>query len=154
VIEAGKRELLESPCALIVATVDADGLPDGTRGWGLQVLPDGEHVRVLLSSNASRSLDNLGTTGAIAITATHFVTLESVQLKGRLVALEPATDDDRRRFERFCTEAFEEIANVEGTPATIVARMRPPGVVAATVTVESVFDQTPGPAAGARLAPT
>ena len=41
--------LLESPCSLIVGTVDADGLPDASRAWGLEVLDD-RHLRVLLST--------------------------------------------------------------------------------------------------------
>ena len=53
VIEAEVAELLESPCSLIVGTVDADGLPDATRGWGVEVLAGGTQVRVLLAANAA-----------------------------------------------------------------------------------------------------
>ncbi len=46
VINAHFGELLESPCALIVGTVDADLRPDATRGWGIDVAPAGDGERL------------------------------------------------------------------------------------------------------------
>jgi hypothetical protein len=153
VLETDQVVLLESPCSLIVGTVDASGLPDATRGWGLEVLPGGERVRLLLSSNASTSHDNLRDTGAIALTATHFSTLVSVQLKGKAIGVEPATAEDRIRFDRFCAGCVHDLHELDGTPEESIWRIAPPGIVACVFTIEEVFDQTPGPAAGARLAP-
>jgi hypothetical protein len=152
VIEPEVVELLESPCAMIVGTVDRDGLPDATRGWGLEVLGPTE-ARVLLSANAVATLENLRTTGLIALTVTHFLTLVSVQLKGRAVAVEPAGAEDRIRFDRFCAGCVEALHTIDGTPEELIWRLLPPGIVACVMTVESVFDQTPGPAAGFKLAP-
>ena len=45
------------------------------------------------------------------------------------------------------------IAEIDRAPAEMVWRMLPPEVVACVMTVEEVYDQTPGPAAGAQLAP-
>jgi hypothetical protein len=42
---------------------------------------------------------------------------------------------------------------VHGTAEETVARLIPSDVVACEMTVEQVFDQTPGPGAGARVAP-
>ncbi|HUP71885.1 MAG TPA: hypothetical protein VM282_02445 [Acidimicrobiales bacterium] len=75
-IEPDIIELMESPCSLIVGSVDADGLSDATRGWGLHVEDGGTRVRLLLSANAAVTLANLGSTRRIALTATHFLTLE------------------------------------------------------------------------------
>ena len=44
---------------------------------------------MLLSSSAATSLENLATTGAFALTVTHFTTFVSYQLKGRAVRVEP-----------------------------------------------------------------
>jgi len=152
VIEPEAAELLESPCAMIVGTVDGDGLPDATRGWGFEVLgPD--HARVLLSSNATATLENLRTTGVIALTVTHFATLVSYQLKGRASAIDPASAEDRIRFDRFCAGCVHALHEAHGTPVEMIERLKPPGIVAVVMTVDSVFDQTPGPAAGAKLAP-
>jgi hypothetical protein len=153
VIQPDAAKLLQSPCALIVGTVDADGLPDATRGWGLVVERPCE-VRLLLSSNADATLANLATTGVLAVTATHFATLVSFQLKGRARAVEPATAEDRIVFDRFCAGCLVALEELEGAPPEVTARMVPPGVVACVMDVTGVFDQTPGPAAGALLAPT
>jgi hypothetical protein len=152
VIEPEAAELLESPCAMIVGTVDVDGLPDATRGWGLEVTGPCE-VRVLLSSSAATSLENLATTGAFALTVTHFTTFVSYQLKGHAVRVEPTTPQDRIRFDAFCAGCVRAIHEGDGTPEELIWRILPPGIVACTATVDSVFDQTPGPAAGAKLAP-
>ena len=151
-IEPEAAELLESSCAMIVGTVDHDGLPEATRGWGLEVLGPSK-ARVLLSSNATTTLENLRTTGVIALTVTHFFTLVSFQLKGRALTVAPATAEDRIGFDRFCAGCIHAIHELDGTPEELIGRLMPPGIVACVMTVESVFDQTPGPSAGAKLAP-
>ena len=145
-------ELLESPCSLIVGTVDADGLPDAGRAWGVEVLDD-RTVRVLLSIQAEVTRANVGHGGAIALTATHFSTFESVQLKGRATHVEDATPADRIRFDRYCAGAARAIAESDGTPEELVMRFMTAGVYACTMSVEAVFDQTPGRSAGTQLAP-
>jgi hypothetical protein len=45
------------------------------------------------------------------------------------------------------------IAELDGTPEELVWRMAPLDVVACLVAVAEVYDQTPGPVAGTRLAP-
>ena len=150
-IESDAAELLESPCAMIVGTVAADGLPDATRGWGL-VVEDPCRVRFLLAANAEQAFANLEATGVLALTVTHFATLVSYQLKGR-AHVEPATAEDRIRFERFCEGCKAALLEVEGSPPELTQRLVPSGVVACVMEVEQVFDQTPGPEAGALLAP-
>ena len=145
-------ELLESPCSLIVGTVDADRLPDASRAWGVEVLDD-RHLRVLLSTQAPVTRANVQGGGALALTATHFTTFESVQLKGRATQLEEATPADRIRFDRYCSGAKRAIAASDGTPEELVERFMTADVYACLVTVESVFDQTPGRSAGTQLAP-
>lgn len=151
-IESEVAEQLESPCSLLVGSVSANGLPEATRGWGVEVLgPD--RVRVLLTANAARTLANIADGGAMALTTTHFMTLVSWQLKGRATTVEPATAADRIRFDTFCAGCVQIIAEIEGTPAEIVSRMVPPGIVACELVVDQIFDQTPGPEAGVRVAP-
>ena len=150
-IEPDIIELLESPCSLIVGTVDADGLPDATRGWGAQALDGGVRIRLLLSANAETSLHNLRTTHRIAVTTTDFFTLRSVQLKGVASAIELPTNDDRARFHAFCEGCVRSLHELDGSPEELIWRFMPPGVVACIVTVAELFDQTPGPGAGTRL---
>ena len=152
-ITAETAELVESPCSLIVGTVDAAVLPDASRAWGAEVIDDG-HVRLLLSTQADVTRRNLERGGRLAVTATHFFTFESVQLKGVATRIEEATPADRIRFDRFCAEAAAAIAETDGTPVERVLRFMTAGIYACTMTVEAVFDQTPGRSAGTQLAPS
>jgi hypothetical protein len=45
------------------------------------------------------------------------------------------------------------LVEIDHTTDEVVRRFMPPGVIACVMTVEQVFDQTPGPAAGTQLAP-
>ena len=152
-ITAETAELVESPCSLIVGTVDATGLPDASRAWGAEVIDDG-HVRVLLSTQAEVTRRNVERGGRVAVTATHFFTFESVQLKGVAMRIEEATPADRIRFDHYCSGAAAAIAESDGTPLERVMRFFTAGIYACTMTVEAVFDQTPGRSAGAQLAPS
>jgi hypothetical protein len=152
VIEPEVAAQLESPCGLLVGSVDGDGVPDAIRAWGVEVLaPD--LVRVLIADNAHRAIANLAEGGRIALTTTHFVTLVSWQLKGHATALGPASAADRIRYDAFCAGAVQILHLADGTPEEIIWRIAPPGIVACEMVVEQVFDQTPGPQAGARIAP-
>jgi hypothetical protein len=152
VIEPEVVAQLESPCSLLVGSVSSDGVPDATRGWGVEVLgPD--RLRVLLSDNADRTLANLAGGGRIALTTTSFVTLVSWQLKGRAVAIGPITPADRIRYDAFCAGCVGILHEIEDAPEEIIWRLVPPGVVVCEMVVEQVFDQTPGPHAGTRVAP-
>lgn len=143
---------LESGCALIVGTVSGTGEPHATRGWGLSVLsaPDGL-VRLLLDADDATTHANLAGGGAIAVTATDVRTLRSSQLKGLASAVEEATDEDRARAARFADDFFTDIVESDGTPREHPERLRPSGFVGCTVTIAELFDQTPGPGAGARI---
>jgi hypothetical protein len=145
-------EFLESPCSLIVGTLDAAGLPDASRAWGVEVLDD-RRLRVLLSTQAPVARRNVESGGALALTATHFLTFESVQLKGRATHVEHATPADRIRFDQYCSGATQAISEADGTPEELVARFMTDDVYACLVTIDSVFDQTPGRSAGTQLAP-
>jgi predicted pyridoxine 5'-phosphate oxidase superfamily flavin-nucleotide-binding protein len=148
------KAFVEAPCSLIVGTVDDGGLPDATRAWGVEVLADGRQLRLLVATNADVTLTNLRANGRIALTATDFLTNESTQLKGHVSTVEARTSVDRIRFDAYCARCIQILTDVDRAPAELVGRMIPPEVVACVMTVEQVFDQTPGPAAGAQLAPT
>ena len=153
-VEPDIVELIESPCAQIVGTVDADGLPDATRGWGAQVLDDGTKIRLLLAANAATSIRNLRSTRRIAFTATHFLTLHSVQVKGIALTVDEATETDRGRYEEFCAGCVRMLEEMDGTPESLSRRFVPSGIVVCVLTVDELFDQTPGPGAGKCLTAT
>ena len=151
-IRTDEVALLESGTSLVVGTVDDDGMPDAARAWSAKV--DGDHLRLLLPATATPTVDNLRAGGAVAVTATMVDTLRSLQLKGRALAVEPATDDDRARMATYVDAFFENVHRTDGSAVERLRNLLPDNVVAVVCTVEHVFDQTPGPRAGSRLAPT
>jgi hypothetical protein len=154
-IDAAMRAFLESGCALLVGTTDADGRPHAARGWGLDVLSDQPPtVRVLVDGRDEVGLANLAAGSAVAITATSVRTLVSTQLKGHADGLEVATELDAERVDRYCDAFFTDIEETDGTPRATVERIRPATFAATTIVVAQLFDQTPGPGAGARVAST
>ena len=107
-------------------------------------------VRVLLDGSDLATVAHAAAGGPIAITAASVRTLESVQLKGRALEIEPAGEDDLVRADRYCGEMFTDIHETDFTPLELLVQLRPPSFVACTVLVDEAFDQTPGPQAGER----
>ena len=151
-IRTEEANLLESAGSSIVGTVDRDGMPDAARAWGTWVGDGG--VRFLLSASASRSLDNLRGVGLLALTVTEVRTLRSVQVKGRATRVEDATEEDLAATARYSERFFTNVHEADGSPIEALQRLLPRAFVAVECTVDAVFDQTPGPSAGLRLAPT
>ena len=145
---------VEGGSALIVGSVALDGAPAATRGWGLTILdPENGEARLLLDADDEVSLGNLRVTGAIAITATDVPTLRSLQMKGRVVAFTPSTASDNERLARYCDEFFTDIEEIDQIPRELPGQLVPDILVACTVRIDELFDQTPGPSAGARVEP-
>jgi hypothetical protein len=147
-IQGEVAALLQSPCSLIVGTVDASGLPAAARGTGLEVLDDGRRVRLLLSDAATIAIDNLRTTRRIALTGTEVATLVSYQVKGHAQSVEAATDADLRLADTYLAGFFQAVHDTDGTEIAMLERLRPHGHVAVVFDVEEIYDQTPGPNAG------
>jgi hypothetical protein len=158
VIGAETVAFLEGGCALIVGTVAADGEPRANRGWGITVLSGSDAddvadvaIRLVLDAGDPVLRQNLETTGRIAVTAGNVQTLHSTQLKGRAVAIGAATDADRARATRYIETFADDVVAVDRTPRELIVRMAPSEFFAIEIAVSELYDQTPGPGAGARL---
>jgi hypothetical protein len=151
VFDDDRATFLESGCSLILGTVLPDGEPHAGRGWGLTVLPATDRVRLLLDVEDTTTNDCAVTGGAIAITAASVRTLRSLQLKGRVVSVEAASPEDVARGQEYCEAFFTDIEETDGFGREITERLVPLGYLVCTVAVDDLFDQTPGPGAGARL---
>ena len=151
-IAAETAAFLESGCVLILGTVGPGNEPHASRGWGVTVL-GGEptKLRLLLDAHDTVAIEHVASGGLIAVTGGCVRTLRSTQLKGRASDLEPVTPDDEARAERYIDDMITIINEVDGTPHAQIARLRPSGYVACTVTIDEFYDQTPGPGAGAAI---
>jgi hypothetical protein len=147
---------LESGCALIVGTVARDGTPYATRAWGLSIVgrDDPVTVRLLLDAADAVTIDHLRDRGLVAITATSVPTLRSRQLKGTATSVVAATDADLDRAAQYCDQFYGDICRTEHTHRSLPERLTPSEFVACTIDVDELFDQTPGPGAGAALSAT
>lgn len=145
--------LLEGGYALIVGTASIRNEPHASRGWGITVVSrDPPSVRLLLDGDDAVAIDHLSTSTKIAVTGGNVRTLHSIQFKGTVGALEPATEEDRTRAARYSDDFFGEVANVDGTPRELLDRLTPRDLVACIVHIDELYDQTPGPGAGAAMA--
>jgi hypothetical protein len=139
----------------VVGLCTAEGEPFATRCWGVRVLRE-EPLRLRLLLPAG-SLARAGLRPgddrrfALALTAAHVVTLHAVQAKGVAHSLEPATDDDEALFQAYTTTFFDTVNRSDGYQPELLRRWAPVDLWAATLEVEALFDQTPGPAAGAAI---
>ncbi len=143
---------LESGCGLIVGTVAPDGDPHATRGWGLTVLPgDDLRVRLLIPAEDQTAIEHLAPGGRVAITGGDVTTLRSIQLKGRSLGIEPATETDQARARLYTDAFFTDVETTDQIDRSVLARLEPAGYVACIVEVDDLYDQTPGPEAGVSM---
>ena len=146
--------LVADGSALIAALVDADGEPIGTRAFGVIVVGDDPPVvRVALQGGevAAAGYDPASPDAAIAVTGALVRTLDSLQLKGRVVRVEPPTDADLAVIEDHLESFKTAVEEKDRIPGKLLEYIFPEHYEMATVEVAELFDQTPGPTAGELL---
>ena len=142
---------LQDASALVVAGVGADGTPVASRAWGATVQEDGAALRVYLEADDGPVLEVLTPGAAIAVTGADVKRLSSAQAKGRVRIVEDLTALDIAIRER-CTDLFvQAVHETDGSPRVLIESMVPERFVALTLDVDEVYDQTPGPHAGATM---
>src|ERR1700757_4286162 len=151
VIDDGARGLMLAGVATIVATRDDRMRPSLQRGWALAVSEDGREVTVCVSAApGSRIRDNLESNGAVAITCSRPTTYRTVQVKGEVVGIRDPTAEQRADAEAHA-DAFSREVEGLGLPRGAGRRLFDTDLVAVTITAAELYDQTPGPRAGAPL---
>ena len=150
-VDDSLKEFVESGVAVLVGTGDANGRPHIAMGWGPRVHEGGRKVDVFLDAErADPSLSDLEANGRIAVTFAHPVQYRSVQLKGRFVEARDADAADQSRVEQHRND-FLVSTTMIGDPAHVIQGLWLDQVVRVTFSVETAFDQTPGPEAGKPL---
>ncbi|MFP5248021.1 MAG: hypothetical protein ACLGH0_15105 [Thermoanaerobaculia bacterium] len=149
--ETLRKFFAEGGESVIVGTVDADGIPTCCRGIAVVSKDDFDTVTVYVpAATAQETVANVATTRRVAISASHPLSHESIQIKGltRGVRLAPASDEGLVR------QKLEELANVLdeiGLPRRRTMSIAHWPAFAIEVSVEQSFNQTPGPKAGSVL---
>jgi hypothetical protein len=143
--------------AVIVATRDRQHVPELTRAWGLYVVPGRAEVEVSVATGSgARTFDNLEDNQQAAINVTVLSSYRSLQIKGHLLEIRPASADDRARVAGHQDAFIEEAVQLGLLRSTVVrlfaVESEPdPELMTLRVAVEQQFDQTPGPNAGSRM---
>ncbi len=145
-------DFLHGGCALLVGSVDAAGMPHAGRAHGLTVL-GGEpvQVRLLVDADDERTLTNLQPGALVAICTADVPTLRSLQLKGRVLSVEPPTDADLAKHHQYARDFTEDIHRTDGDPLEILRSWAERPIIACMAEIGDAFDQTPGPSAGRRV---
>lgn len=142
------RQSVQPGLSILVGTVDADGIPTCCRGVALTTKDDFDTVTVYVpAATAQETVANVATTRRVAIVASAPLSHETVQIKGiaRGVRLAPPADEP---FVRERLDALAGVLEQVGFPRTVVQRLAHWPAFVIDVSVEEVFDQTPGPKAG------
>jgi hypothetical protein len=145
------QPMVERGYSLIVGTVDDDGAPRATRAWGIKVVDEASLVvRFTMSADDPVAVGNLDGR-LVAVTGADVRTLRAVQLKGRVRRVGEPDDDDLLRMSAHSERFFAAVEDIDGTPERLLKRILPRAVVAVDFVAEELFDQSPGPGAGAAV---
>ncbi len=143
--------LSEAGAGFVVGLVAPDGAPYATRAWSADVLDEAMgRVRFLVSADDTDVFEALEGSSA-CLTGADVRTFRSVQWKGLVATVEPPTADDLALAEAHTARFFDAVHRTDGTPLELLDRIRPLEMMAVEMVVDEVYDQTPGPGAGAAL---
>jgi hypothetical protein len=137
--------------SLVIGTRDPQLLAECGRAVGLRAAADRQHVSVFLPEpTGQRTLANLRDNGQIAIGLSHPPDHRSLQLKGQVLALTPASEEELAFVRGYMSELGASLDAV-GLPARVLARVNYLPCIRAHVRVDEIYLQTPGPDAGSVL---
>lgn len=134
--------------SVLVGTVDADGVPACCRGIAIATKDHFDSVTIYVpAATAQETVANVATTRRVAVTCSHPLSHETVQIKGvtRGVRLAPPSDE---AFVRQRLDEFAAVLAEIGLPRRVTRSVAHWPAFALDVSVEQAFDQTPGPKAG------
>jgi hypothetical protein len=134
-----------------VGSVDASGRPLSSEAIGVRVEGETRVTLFLAAAGNAATLENVARSGRIAIVSCLARDHATVQLKGRVRGVRPALESERPELDAF-VEQVAVVLDAIGLPKDVTRRMNRWPAYALDVEVEAVFDQTPGPRAGAPFA--
>lgn len=138
--------------SVYVGTVDAEGFPSVCRAVAVSAKDDLSTVTVYVPvATGQESIANIATTRRVAVGCTYPLDNTSIQLKGTTAGVRMAREDERALLEERI-EQFAATLDLVGLPPHITRKLAHWPAFAVELTVEEIFDQTPGPRAGSPLA--
>lgn len=150
-IDGALAAFLQEGVGIHIGTRDAARRPNGARAIAVQVEPDGEHLVVYVARvAAARILPDLESNGQAAVGFGRPVDDRACQVKGVFVSAREAREDERpavlAQWDGFLA-SLEKI----GVPRAATRTWVTWPAVAIRLRCNALFEQTPGPDAGAPL---
>ena len=147
-IEAPLAGFLEEGLSIHIGTRDAALHPEGGRAAAVTVSADGRQLVVYVPEAAfSRIRPNIEANAYAAIGFGRPVDDRACQVKGNVLSVRPATEDERAVV-TLQWDGFMRQLEMIGIPRRLAANWSMWPAVALTMKVTAVFEQTPGPQAG------
>ena len=146
------QKFMTGGVSVLVGTVDADGIPSCCRGIAIATRDNFESVTIYIpAATAQETVANVATTRRVAVSCSHPLSHETLQIKGvtRGVRLAPPSD---AAFVRTRLDELAGVLDAIGLPRRVTKSIAHWPAFAIDVSVEQVFDQTPGPKAGTPIA--
>ena len=153
-IDAQLAAFLQEGLGIHLASRNAALEPNGSRALAVRVDSDGRHLDVYLARVAAeRLLADLEANGQAAVGFGRPIDDRSCQVKGVFVQVRDVAEDERP-FIAAQWDAF--LSNLEkiGIPRAATRAWITWPVVAIRLRANAIFDQTPGPGAGAPMEST
>lgn len=148
-LDSTRIAMLTAGSGLVVGSVDDDGTPTAVRAWSAAITGPGR-LRVGVSSDDPELTDDY--VGRwVAVTAADVVSLTSVQMKGAIIKVEPPDGADLTLVTSQSEAFFAAIHETDGDSIDVLRRLLPERIAMIEIDVEQVFDQSPGPGAGAQI---
>lgn len=141
--------ILTGGSGLLVGCVTDDGEPLAVRAWSAAVTGPGR-IRVAMSADDPRVVACVRDR-SVAVTAADVRTLDSVQVKGTVVAVGPPSTADLDLADLQSLAFFTAIHETDGDPVERLRKLLPARILMLDIEVGEVYDQTPGPRAGAPI---
>jgi len=145
-------DFLEGEVGVHVGTRNARLEPNGARGIAVAVDADGSHLTVYVARVAAeRLLPDLEANGQVAVSFARPVDEKACQVKGTFVSAREASEDERARVLRQWESFGHNLEQIGISRAAYAAWVLWP-CLAIRLKPTAVFEQTPAPGTGGRIA--
>ncbi|HET7698258.1 MAG TPA: hypothetical protein VFK57_21260 [Vicinamibacterales bacterium] len=150
-IDGALAAFLQEGVGIHIATRNEALQPNGARAVAVRVEPDGEHLIVYVARvAAARILPDLESNGQAAVGFGRPVDDRACQVKGVFVGAREATEEERPQVLAQWDGFLASLEKI-GIPRAATRTWVTWPAVAIRLRANALFDQTPGPGAGAPL---
>jgi hypothetical protein len=150
-LTAELADFLESGVSILIGTRSPDLRPLSGRGMGAKVDRARGTVTIYFPSEpCARLIENVRATKVLAATFSRPIDHRSLQIKGSVTSIREGTEEDQAIQAVYRGALMEQLAAI-GVSRALSRRVAWFPSVAVEVHVSEMFEQTPGPNAGAPL---